>query len=68
MALRGMELINLKTNRTKILGTHFSCNRRQENDENYRKYIITIEKLSKFWRIMQLTIEGKILIFKTSAI
>ena len=68
MALRGMELINLKTNGTKILGTHFSCNRGQENDEIYRKYIITIEKLLKFWRILQLTIEGKILIFKTSAI
>ena len=31
-------------------------------------YIIKTEKLLKLWRMQQLTIEGKILIFKTLAI
>ena len=67
-ALCGMEFVNLKANAIKILGINFSYNRRLENDENYRKYIIKIEKLLKLWRLQQLTIEGKILFFKTLAI
>ena len=63
-----MECVNLKTNTIKILGIHFSYNRSLENDENYRRYIIKIEKLLKLWRMRQLTIEGEILIFKTLAI
>ena len=39
MALCGMECVNLKNNAIKILGIHFSYNRRLENDENYRRYI-----------------------------
>ena len=63
-----MGCVNLKNNTIKILGIHFSYNRRLENDENYRRYIIKIEKLLKLWRMRKLTIEGKILIFKTLAI
>ena len=72
-----MECVNLKNNPIKILGIHLSYNRRLENDENYRRYIIkiveTVEieillKLLKLCTILQLTIEGKILIFKTLAI
>ena len=68
MVLCGMECVNLKNNTIKILGIHFSYNKRLENDENYRRYIIKIEKLLKLWRMRKLTIEGKILIFKTLAI
>ena len=63
MALCGMECVNLKNNTIIILGIHFSCNRSLENDENYRRYIIL-----KLWRMRQLTIEGKVLIFKTLGI
>ena len=63
-----MECVNLKKNTIKILGIHFSYNRRLENDENYRRYIINIGELLKLWRMQQLTIGGKILIFKTLAI
>ena len=68
MALCGMECVNLKNNTIKILGIHFSYNKSLENDENYRRYIIKIEKLMKLWTIRELTVEGKILIFKTSVI
>ena len=46
-----MECVNLKNNKIKISGIHFSYNRRLENDENYRRYIIKIEKLLKSWRM-----------------
>ena len=67
IALCGMECVNLKNNTIQILGIHFSYNRSLGNDENYRRYIIKIEKLLKLWRMRQLTIEGKILVFKTLA-
>ena len=63
-----MGFVNLKTNTIKILGIHFSNKKSLENDENYRRYIIKIEKLLKLWKMLQLTIVGKILIFKTLAI
>ena len=66
--LCGMECVNLKNNTIKILGIHFSYNKRLENDENYRRYIIKIEKLLKLWRMWQLTTDSKTLIFKTLAI
>ena len=68
MALCGMECVDLKNNLIKILGIHFSQNRSLENDENYRRQIIKTGKLLKLWRMRQLTIEDKILIFETLAI
>ena len=44
MSLCGMEYVNLKNNKTKILGFNFSYNRSLANDENYRRYIIKTEK------------------------
>ena len=67
MVLCSMKCVNLKNNTIKILGIHFSYNKRLENDENHRRYIIKTEKLLKFWGMRQLTIEGKILIFKILA-
>ena len=68
MVLCGMKCVNLKNNTIKVLGIHFSYNKRLENDENYRRYIIKIKKLLKLRRIGQLTFEGKTLIFKTLTI
>ena len=68
LALCGMECVNLKTNIFKILGIHFSYNRNLENDENYCIYIKKIEKLLKLWKMRQLTIEVKNLVFKSLAI
>ena len=62
-----MECVNLENNTITILEIHFSYNRSLENDENCRRYIIKIEKILKLWRMRQLTIKGKILIFKTFA-
>ena len=56
MVLCDMECVNLKTSTIRILGLHFSYNRRLENDENYRTYIIRIENFLKLLRMRQLTI------------
>ena len=68
MALCSMACVNLKNKTIKILGIHFSYNKSLENDKNHRRYIIKIEKLLKLWRMRQLTIKGKTLIFKTLGI
>ena len=56
MVLCGLECVNLETSTIRILGLHFSYNRRLENDENYRRYVIRIENFLKLLRMRQLTI------------
>ena len=52
----------------KILGIHFSCNKKTENEENIIKLIKKIENVLKIWRTRNLTVQGKIAISKTLAI
>ena len=52
----------------KILGIHFSYNKKLETEENFIRHIRKIEKVLKLWRMRNLTLEGKITIFKTLAI
>ena len=68
MELCGMECIDLTKNSVKILGIHFSYNKKIENEENFIKLIKKIENVLKIWRIRNLTVQGKITIFKTLAI
>ena len=42
-----MNCINLRLNTVKILGTHFSYNKKIEIDENFLKQITSIEKVLK---------------------
>ena len=64
----GMECIDLTNNSIKILGIHFSYNKKFENEENFIELIKKIENVLKIWRIRNLTVQGKITIFKTLAI
>ena len=68
LELCGMECIDLTKNSVKVLGIHFSYNKKIENEENFIKIIKKIENVLKIWRIRNLTIQGKITIFKTLAI
>ena len=52
----------------KILGIHFSYNKKIDDEENFIKLIKQIENVLKIWRIRNLTFQGKITIFKTLAI
>ena len=63
-----MECIDLTNNSIKILGIHFSYNKKFENEENFIELIKKIENVLKIWRIRNLTVQGKITTFKTLAI
>ena len=68
MELCGMECIDLTKNSVKILGIHFSYNNKIENEENFIKLIKKFENLLQIWKTRNLTVQGKIAIFKTFAI
>ena len=68
MKLCEMECKDLIKSSVKILGIHFSYNKKIENEENFIELIKKIEKVLKIWRIRNLTVQGKIAFFKTLAI
>ena len=68
LALCGMDYIDLTKKTTKVLGIHFSYNKKLETEENFIRHVRKIEKVLKLWRMRNLTLEGKITIFKTLAI
>ena len=57
MELCGMECIDLTNNSVKILGIHFSYNKKIKNEENFIKLIKKIENVFKIWRIRNLTVQ-----------
>ena len=63
-----MGCIDLTKKTMKVLGIHFSYNKKLETEENFIRHVRKIEKVLKLWRMRNLTLEGKITIFKTLAI
>ena len=63
-----LKCIDLGLNTAEILGIHFSYNKKIENDENILKQITRIEKVLKLWGMRNLTLEGKVTVFKALAI
>ena len=68
LAVCGMNYINLKIDTIKILGIHFSYNELIAREKIFLKAISNIQGVLKLWRMRQLTIEGRIVIFKILAI
>ena len=68
MALCGIKCIDLRLNTVKILSIYFLYNKKIESDENCLKQITSIEKVLKLWRMQNLTLEGKLTVFKALAI
>ena len=68
LALCGMRCIDLVSNTVKILGLYYSYNEKLEIQENFKWHMINIEKILQIWRMRDLSIAGKITIFKTLAI
>ena len=60
-----MQCIRLTEESVKILGIHFSYNKNLEEEKNFYNRIAKIENILKVQRMNDLTIEGKILIFKS---
>ena len=65
MELCGMECIDSTKNSAKIFGFHFSYNKQIENEKNFITLIKKIENVFKTWKTRNLTVQGKIIIFKT---
>ena len=63
-----MECIDLTDDLIKILGTCFSYNQTLEQERNFLNHIVKIENILKFWKLRNLTIEGRIVVFKSLAI
>ena len=63
LALCGKDFIDLTKKAIKILGIHFSHNKKLETEENFISHVRKIEKVRKLWGMGNLTVEGKINIF-----
>ena len=68
MALCGVECINLITNTIKILGLHFSYNKKLENKKNFPDHITKFQKVINILKMRNLSLLGKITILKTLAL
>ena len=68
VALCGMKCLNLNNETVKKLGADFSYNKNLEQDKNFSQHILKIESILKLWRMRQLTLEGRIMVFKSLAI
>ena len=55
-------------NAIKILGVYYSYDKNLENQENVINLFLIIKKLSRLWRMYNVTIAGKITVFKTFTI
>ena len=68
MALCGMECIDLTSDVIKILGIYFSYNKKLLQEKNFFNHIVKIQNILKLWKLRNLSIEGRIVVFKSSAI
>ena len=64
----GIECTDLCNDTIKITGIHFSYNEEMRNEKNFLERINKIQNVLKVWRMCRLTLEGKIIVFKTLAI
>ena len=63
-----MKCIDLRNETIKILGVYFSYNQEIKDDKNFYNIIANIQGALNLWRIRNLTLEGRIVLFKTLAI
>ena len=68
VALCGMKCVILNNETVKTLAVHFSYNKILEQDKNFSEHIVKKESILKLWRMRQLTLEGRITVFKSLAI
>ena len=65
VALCGTRCANLHGDTIELLWIHYLYNKQLENDENFKKYVAKIENVLKLWRARNLSLEGKITVFKS---
>ena len=68
MAVCSMQTVDLTKDTIKIIVIYFSYNLNLMNQKNYCKAITSIHGILKLWRMTNISIEGKIVVFETLAI
>ena len=68
VAVCGMRFVDLKNDTLKILGTHFSYNEKLKEERNFSTTVTNIQRVLKIWKMGNLTLEVKIVFFKTLTI
>ena len=68
VAICGMNCIDLCNEVIKILGTYFSRNNTMKEESNFFKVVSNVQTVLKLWRFRNLTLEGRIIVFKSLAI
>ena len=63
-----MKRIDLTEKAITILGVLLSYYKNLQLENNFRKTISNIKRILKMWRLRNLTLEGKIIIFKSLAL
>ena len=63
-----MDCIDLMEDVIKILDIYFSNNKKFEQDKNFLNHIVRIQNILKLWKLRNLTIEGRMVVFKSLAI
>ena len=66
-ALLGIKNINLKEDFIRILGVHFSYNDTIYKEKNFLEVLVKMENLLAVWRWRNLSVAGKISVFKSLA-
>ena len=67
-AVCSLKSINLTTDTIKILGVHFSYNSTLKVQSNFLDTVKSIQQALRFWNRRILSLEGKMVIFKTLTI
>ena len=65
VAVSGIQFVYLVLDTIKILGTHFSYDEKLKEERNVCLIIANIPRVLKLWKLRNLALERKILIFKT---
>ena len=68
MAVCGIQCVDLVLDTIKVLGTHFSYNAKLKEERNFCLIIANIQRVLKLWKLQNLTLERKALVFKTLAL
>ena len=68
VAVCGTRCIDLCNEAIKILGTYVSCNSRIKKESNFLKIVSIVQSALNLWRYRNLTLEGRIVVFKSLAI
>ena len=63
-----MRCIDLCNGAIKILGNYFSYNSRIKEEHNFLKIVFNIQSVLNLWRYQNLTLEGRVVVFKSLAI